>query len=200
MAATIRVTLVLADDQRKPYRQGQTRRLRDVGSVSITSVETITLADIDRVRARALGHFEARGQRNAVGLFQRAWIAEHDEKWLGRAEQGYDRGDIAQAARFAQRWAWQEASLVSYTLAEQPRFLAAGKGTVDAAGNGDYTGNAAKSIDPDAECVDAATQERFSRPARALSLATRQTFQADLETERAIRKGQKRPYPKDKAA
>lgn len=192
----IRVTLVLADDPRKAYRAGQERRLRDIGRVSIVSVEAITLGEITRAQARALGHTEARGQRNAVDLFQRAWIAEHDEKWLERE----DRGDAMQAARFAQRWAWREAVLVSYSPVEEMRFMARGCGQVDADGKTDYTPNPSRSIDRDAECVDRFTQERFSAKARALSLATRQTFQADLETERAIRKGQKRPYPQDRAA
>lgn len=175
----IRVALVLADDPRKPYRPGQERRLRGEGRVSIQSVENITLGDITRSQARALGHTEARGQRNAVDLFQRAWIAEHDAKWLNR--DGYDRGEAAQRGRFTQRWAWREARLVSYVPVEQPRFMASGRGQIDPTGNGDYTPNRSRSIDPDAECVDQAWQDRFAQHA----VASRQNFQAALKAARS---------------
>lgn len=203
MAATTRVTLVLADDPRKPYRQGQERRLRGVGRVSIISVEKITLADVDRARARALGHTEPRGQSNAVDLFQRAWIAEHDEKWLGRAPEGYERGESAQRARFEQRWSWKDASLVHYTMAEEVRFLAAGRGQIDEDensanyGNGDYTPSASRSIDRDAECVDEATQNAYARKAEPVGEKMRgkrlQTFAQDLAEAHAQKEAERRP-------
>jgi hypothetical protein len=171
--------LILATNPRKPYKPGQHRRLQHIGPIHITTVTHLTLADITHQHARMLGH-------RGTAAHKRAWLDQHDHNWL-TAEL---RGDQEQLDRYATRWAHRAAILVTYIPVDTPRFLAhpiPGR-------SGDYTPNRARSIDPDAEAVPPSTLD--VERARRESQRQRESFQRDLEAERARRKALKRPYPK----
>jgi hypothetical protein len=120
--------------------------------VHVTTVDHLALGDITHDQAKALGH-------KGTAAFKRAWVADHDAGWLGPVDRS--EADILQ--RFATRWAHRGAWFVRYQAAEEPRFMAEQRGR--AHGDGQYTPSPARSIDPDAECVDEATQDRYAKDA-----------------------------------
>jgi len=118
----------------------------------VTTVDHLALGDITHDQARLLGH-------KGTAAFKRDWISSRDRTWLLAA----DRADSEILERFQARWAHRGAWFVRYQAAEEPRFLAAQQDILR--GGEQYTPNRARSIDPDAECIDQATQERYSKDA-----------------------------------
>lgn len=173
-----RAMLLLAPHGRKPYRVGTLRRVQ-AGRIRVVAVQTLRLRDITHDQARLLGH-------RGTAPFKRDWLARFDQAWLTD-----ERGDDEQLDRFAARWGQRDAELVTYVHVEPPELLADVRG-----GHGDYTTSPSRTIDREAGCVDEAVLAQYAKMARQKSLATRETFQADLERERAIQKAEKRPYPR----
>jgi hypothetical protein len=171
--------LFLAADPHKPYRTGQQRRIAG-RTVMIHSVQALTLGDVTHDQARALGH-------KGTAAFKRAWVAAHDKDWASEAP----RGDAETIGRFTQRWGPKEAVFVAYAVIGAPRFMARNPSNGPA-----YTTSAALSIDPSAECVPADTQERYSKDALGFCLGRQLARAQNLTRDQAIRKGEKRPYPR----
>jgi len=146
--------LRLASEIAKPYRPGQQRRVRSAGAIRVTSVEHLTLAQVSHEQARALGH-------KGTAALKRAWITSRDAAWLLDA----DRSDADVLRRYDERWGRRAAVLVRYVAAGRPRLLADVR-----RGYGDYTTSPGRTIDPDAECIDQATQERYSKDALAFCI------------------------------
>lgn len=148
--------------------------------VHILSVDDTTLGAITHDDARLLGH-------KGTAAFKRDAVETHDHAWWMRA----DRTDADMLNRFAVRWAHRTAWLIRYRAAEKARFMARpvlGR-------SGDYTGSAARSIDPDAECVDTATQERYSKDALAFCIGRQHNRQKEANAERERKRRITHPAP-----
>jgi hypothetical protein len=172
-----RALLILATDPRKPYKPGQQRRLQHTGPIRINTVTHLHLGDITHQHARMLGH-------RGTAAYKRAWLNQHDRPWLEREL----RGDQEQLDRYQTHWAHREAILITYTAIDNPKYLAhpiPGR-------SGDYTPNRHRSIDPDAEAIPPSPLD--VERARRESQRQRESFQRDLEQERARRRGLKRPH------
>jgi len=140
------------------------------------SVTRPTLGGLTHDDARLLGH-------KGTAALKRSWVAQRDASWLAAGE----RSDADVLQRFAARWAHRGVWLVRYRAAEEPRFMAAGRGTVSADGNGDYTATPTRSIDPDAECVDRATQDRYAKDALAFCIGRQIARAKQAQAEKAER-------------
>ena len=143
--------------------------------------ERIHVTDVDRVELGAITHDQARllGHKGTAA-FKRHWITGHEERWL---EAERTEADILD--RFATRWAHRVAWFVRYHAAEEPRFMADQHGR--AHGDGQYTTSAARSIDPDAECIDPATQARYSKDALGFCIGRQLNRQRQEKAKRDTR-------------
>lgn len=183
-----------------------------IGHIHITAVRQEPVGHISLPDARAEGC-------RTTDEFRVLWVRLHDRAWVRRhAAWVTRRGDTALGdlldipeiaaqlvARFHARHTNTIVWVIEFRLArsatdDTPRFMAAGTGHVDADGNADYTASASRSIDPDAEAVDAHTQARLTKAARKLAAEQRESFRRDLEEERERRKRERRPPPWEQAA
>lgn len=186
-----RALLILTTHQpHKPYKPGQQRRTRRHGTIHITTITHLTLADITHDHARQLGH-------RGTAAHKRAWLDQHDHAWVSRET----RGDQEQLDRYATRWGHREAILVTYTIPERPRYIAVtGRGDVNndttspTFGNADYTTSRSRAIDP-LEAIDSKTQDRYAEQALAFCLGRQLARAKQLDTERADKRKVSHPAP-----
>jgi hypothetical protein len=176
--------LTLATNPRKPYKPGQQRHTRHTGPIRITTVTHLHLGDITHQHACMLGH-------RGTAAHKRAWLDQHDHPWLTREL----RGDQEQLDRYQQRWAHREAILVTYTILERPRYLAAaGRGDINPDGNADYTTSRSRAID-DLEAIDPKTQDHYAEQALAFCIGRQLNRQKQLDAERADKRKVSHPAP-----
>lgn len=100
-----------------------------------------------------------------------AWVRTHDRRWIKRElvelASAFDDGTVSVVdwilvKRFDEHWADRLCQVVTVKrVMDEPRFMADQRRS----NAGQYTRSAARSIDPVAECVDAAYQERLSAKA-----------------------------------
>ena len=142
--------------------------------IHVTAVDRVELGAITHDQARLLGH-------KGTAAFKRAWVLAREVAWLDAA----DRTDAEVLERFTTRWAHRGAWFVRYHAAEEPRFMADQHGR--AHGDGQYTTSAARSIDPDAECIDEATQARYSKDALGFCIGRQLNRQREEKAKRDTR-------------
>lgn len=142
--------------------------------VHVTAVNHTTLGAITHDEARLLGH-------KGTAAFKRAWVLDRDVAWLDAA----DRTDAEVLDRFTTRWAHRAAWFVRYQPAEQPRFLATQHDILR--GGDQYTANRARSIDPEAEVIDEATQARYSKDALGFCIGRQLNRQREEKAKRDTR-------------
>lgn len=150
---------------------GTSRKAR----VRITGLRTSALGDMTPLDARACGHV-------SIPAFQIAWVRDHDRAWMARHADQLDARRVTHVAadyvlldRFAARWRDREAWVITVVHVEAQHLLADVR-----KGRGDYTTSPGSTIDMGAECVDAATLERYALKARA----SQDNFKAALRAER----------------
>lgn len=129
-----------------------------------------------------------------TGAFKVAWIRAHDHAWIKRElvdlaaifDDHCSCVDWILVKRFDTHWADQLAHVITFArVVDEPRFMAPqGRGS-------DYTTSRTWSIDPSAECVDEAFQDRISAKASEQGAAMRRQARAPEEAERARRKAER---------
>ena len=158
--------------------------------VTVLEAHVTHLGDLGYVDAKALGH-------TSTGWAKCAWVRAHDAKWM-RAElvelaSAFDDGTVSVVdwilvRRFDEHWAHRLVQVVTVKrVVDEPRFMADQR----RANAGQYTRSAARSIDREAECIDVATQERYSAQASARDAVGRAEVQRDLAAEQAKRKAER---------
>lgn len=167
-----------------------------IGRIKVLDVRDEPVGRITHADARAEGF------RNTAA-FKAYWVRLYDARWVERLEVditedlGGGRSESELVYRFDVAHAHKPVWVIAFTTTtDTPRFLAPpGQGTVDINGNADYTENPRRAID-DLEVIDTATQERYSKDALAFCIGRQINRQKQVAQDQAIRKGQKRPYPR----
>lgn len=126
-----------------------------------------------------LGDVKLEGHGN-LDAFKQRWVGWHDTAWLEALNGTAPPEALKQAVhRFDARHAHRLVDVITLVVVhDAPRFLA----ILD--GHGDYTRSPTRSIDPDAECVDEATQHRYTQQAQDFGEQQRASFATDLEQAR----------------
>lgn len=165
---------------------------------------TIRVASVDReFLLPTLAQARAAGFRTTDD-YRAWWVGEWDYRVDGGLDEDAER--TRRLGRFANRWHGTEVWVITFAVTtDRPRYLAAANRgevmTVDRDDPGkagaqvvtDYTSSPSRAADT-LEAVDEATLKRYAKSARETSLRVRQSFQVDLEAERARRKAQRRPW------
>lgn len=125
-----------------------------------------------------------------------AFVRSHDAKWVKRElvdlAEVFDDGcsvvDWLLVRRFDTYWGHRFVQVCTVKrVVDEPRFLADQRRS----NAGQYTRSASRSIDPTAEAIDSATQERYSAKASERDHAMRASFKQDLSAERARKKAER---------
>lgn len=185
--ATGRATLVLRRQDKGPPKIGREVPIREHQEpaqcrAKATHAVAQRLSDTTYADAKAMGH-------KNVGIWREEWLREHDADWVKANSDSLGVLELAQIeARFTEHWADEVVWAITVQLvADPPRFLAAGKGTIDpdpvTGGNGDYTRTPARGLDREAGEYVAPSLETVKR-----AKEHRESFLRDLERERAERK------------
>ncbi len=187
-------------------RVGAEEALRSIETDEAGEHETarilITAKRRDLLRNLTLADVKAMGYGN-IDNAKVAWVVRHDAALIARQNRthltpknlelvlAYEglRGILVQ--RFDDRWSDVTTWVIDVkpAVAQSRVLAAAGKGTIDAAGNGDYTTVPAHALDREAGgVIDSGTQIRYSKTADQHA----QEFYRDLEQAREEQRASKR--------
>ncbi len=188
---------------RCPVKIGRDIPIRQHGKPALCRAKAVkattqALGDVTHAEARAMDK-----DHRTLQAWREDWLRQHDAAWVtAHADSLGVLEGAAIDARFASRWADVTVWAITLQLvADPPRFLAAGKGSVDAEGNGDYTLIPARGLDREAgEAVDAAWQQRRSDEALSFCIGRQLARQKERTQQRTERKAERHPAPWKAAA
>lgn len=162
------------------YKVGNDYPIQPAGKEAICRVRVLHVRE-ERVGQATHQDAKAMGYRNTA-TFKAAWVQQHDKQWAGKT----DPSEMMLLERFAARHANRLVTVVVFELAvDIPRFLAS-----PGPNQGDYTEQRHRAID-DLECIDRATQARFSKQAEEFWVERFVERAERVESDKARRKAER---------
>ncbi len=174
----------------------------DTAHIVITAKRRDQLGNLTHTDAKAMGY-------GNIDTAKAAWVTRHDDALIARQNRTHLTPEnlalvLAEpelrailCRRFDDRWSDVSVWVIDIRPAVAPSCIlaAAGKGVVDASGNGDYTTVPAHGLDREAGgVIDAATLERYAEGALGFCIGKQLARQKAMTKAQAEKKAARRPW------